>query len=267
MRGVASHDVVVTDLDGTLWHHGVLHPRTADALADLRRQDVPVVAATSRRRSSAFRAIAAFDLSLDVIAHDGSLGCFAGGTVFHACPFSEAAVRDVVAVLGESGYEPVFETDGEDAEALVGAGPSFLPERLAKLRTLRCDLSEPLPRPAFSAVVAVEPAAAVRLIAELVATGSGLGWAEPHASSGRALIRMRPAGCSKWEAVLRYCEATGRDADRVLAIGNDDNDVELLQNAALSLVMAGSSSAALLAADRVVGPVEDGNWAELLTYV
>jgi hydroxymethylpyrimidine pyrophosphatase-like HAD family hydrolase len=46
-------ELVVTDLDGTLWDTAEqLHPRTASAIADLSRRGVHLLVATGRRVTS-----------------------------------------------------------------------------------------------------------------------------------------------------------------------------------------------------------------------
>jgi hydroxymethylpyrimidine pyrophosphatase-like HAD family hydrolase len=43
-----------------------------------------------------------------------------------------------------------------------------------------------------------------------------------------AALAVAPAGLSKWSGVLVYCERHGVDATRVLAIGDQVNDIELI---------------------------------------
>jgi hypothetical protein len=83
---------------------------------------------------------------------------------------------------------------------------------------------------------------------------------------GGALMVVAP-GLSKWEGVLAYCAARGRDPSRVLAIGDGSNDVELLEHAAVSCSLEGSSTAALKVARHVLAPVTSAGWAGILDLV
>ena len=100
---------------------------------------------------------------------------------------------------------------------------------------------------------AIESAAEARVLADTFSAGHG--------------INVAPAGLSKWTGVLAYCEHHGVDPARVLAIGDETNDVELLSRAAVGLAMADGHADARAAADHLVPPSAEGGWAALLDHL
>jgi hydroxymethylpyrimidine pyrophosphatase-like HAD family hydrolase len=81
---------------------------------------------------------------------------------------------------------------------------------------------------------------------------------------GGAALIVSPLRQSKWDGVLSWCDRAGLDPQRVMAIGDGPNDVELLSGAAVAVSLEGSHPAALAVADHVVPPAKEGGWAGLL---
>ena len=69
--------------------------------------------------------------------------------------------------------------------------------------------------------------------------------------SERALFEIVPRGISKATSLLRLSEMYGIDPRRTIAVGDYDNDVEMLREAALGIAVANASPAAKAAADTV----------------
>src|ERR1035441_8874199 len=101
-------DLVVTDLDGTLWDRdGKIHSLTLAALADLAARGTPVLAATARRSSTALRRMVANDVLFPAVLFDGSLGRdFRSGATFHRRSFDPSTAVWVVQTLRDFDIEP-----------------------------------------------------------------------------------------------------------------------------------------------------------------
>jgi hydroxymethylpyrimidine pyrophosphatase-like HAD family hydrolase len=69
-------------------------------------------------------------------------------------------------------------------------------------------------------------------------------------------------GVSKWTGLVAYCTRHGIDTNRVLAIGDDDNDVAMIDNACVGLAMTHASQAAASVASAMVD-----DWTQLLDYL
>jgi hydroxymethylpyrimidine pyrophosphatase-like HAD family hydrolase len=267
-------DLVVTDLDGTLWsaptsfsENPPIHARTRAALAELDRRRVAVLVATGRRRATARVALAHNDLSLDAVLLDGALGATADEVLFQACPFGDEAVRSLIDAFAAVDHEPVLETDEPDVEVIRGANPSCSLAALSEVSTVTVDLDEPLPHAVFSAFAVVELDVVEAVTDALAASSAGIATVYPFRNRPLAALKVRPSTCSKWNAVVTYCELVGADPSRVLAIGDDNNDVELLHNARVALAPLTASPAAAAEAHHLVGPAAEGGWAQLLDHL
>lgn len=69
--------------------------------------------------------------------------------------------------------------------------------------------------------------------------------------SKRALLEfLNPDGC-KWSALKRYAASINVKKDEIIAIGDDNNDIELLRNAGLSFAMKNGTKESIEAANKV----------------
>ena len=94
--------------------------------------------------------------------------------------------------------------------------------------------------------------------------------AETHiapSNYGGHTCTVTPPGLSKWIGVVAYCTQVGLDPERVLAIGDGPNDIELLTNATIAVVPESAFSEALALADHLVAPPDQGGWATVLDLV
>ncbi len=69
--------------------------------------------------------------------------------------------------------------------------------------------------------------------------------------SGGPYVEIRPPASNKAAALQHLLHSMGRSRSEVLAIGDNDNDIEMLQAAGIGVVVDGASAQALLAADYV----------------
>jgi HAD superfamily hydrolase (TIGR01484 family) len=103
-----SIEFVVTDLDGTLWSYdGQLPIATRKALREVERRDVPVLAATARRSSSAGALFSLLDLDLPALLLNGALGrSRRDRVIFHQAPFPPEDATEILAAFLTNGVTP-----------------------------------------------------------------------------------------------------------------------------------------------------------------
>jgi Cof subfamily protein (haloacid dehalogenase superfamily) len=263
-------DLVVTDLDGTLWHgREVLHPETAAAWHELERRGVAVMVATGRRLGSTRTGLAQLGVAPPAVVMNGALVQHLGdGTRYHRHSFSRDEAERLLLAFREAGLEPCVYVEHDDYEVYLGPEPSTHPEHAASFGEQggRSDLDEVVATlPVFMFGILGQTEASLAAFAPSV-TGIG----ETHVSHdfyGGHGITVVPRGLSKWVGVRAYCDAAGLDAGRVLAIGDGLNDVELLDAAAVAVVPADGHDDVVAMADHVVASPRDGGWAELLDLV
>lgn len=262
--------LVVTDLDGTLWHtDDEIAPSVVAAVATLGDRGVPLLVATGRRLASARRPLAREGLTPPAVVLNGALGVdLATGDRFHRAPYAAEEAVAVLAAFRSAGMDPVVYLDHPTLDAVLSANPSTHPEHARQLGAPAADLDEVVATEAvlgFS-VIGVEHG---RCAAARDAVGDR---AETHLDRslefpGYATLTVAPHGQSKWDGVLAFCAAEGLDPGRVLALGDGSNDIELLAGAAVALVPKVAHPSALAHADHVIPAAADAGWTAVLDHI
>lgn len=265
-------DLVVTDLDGTLWGADeVIHDRTLAALQALAARRVPVLVATGRRLRSAVDTLGRSGLALPTVVLDGALGRDVGADrTFHRAAFTPSQATAVLEAFRGAGLSPCLYVDDPDAEVVIDGRPSTHPGHLAHIGSWlerRVDLG-PVAASRSVLMFAVVGGAAAQLgeVAAAVA-GSGAATVTRDIIFGGATLTIRPPGISKWDGVQAWCTEQGLDARRVLAVGDGENDLELLGSARLACVVADGCEPALALAHHVIEPARHGGWSAILDLV
>jgi hypothetical protein len=263
-------DLVVTDLDGTLWDGtGKAHPRTLRALRILSAASVPVLAATGRSARSAWPVMERNGIALPSVLLDGAIGLEFGATrSFYRHAFSPALAVEVLEIFDELGVSPCINVDAVGRDIVLGQDTMTHPEYLRRLepwvreedpwtavRTLKV-LS-------FS-LLGADPSMIRTLADKVTARALVAAAVSPDRTYGGVHLSFRPIGVNKWSGVLGFCAFKGLNPDHVLAIGDADNDTELLDGASLALAVADGTPAILERADHVLAPAKEGGWAEVV---
>jgi hydroxymethylpyrimidine pyrophosphatase-like HAD family hydrolase len=271
---VSEIDLVVTDLDGTLWYSSTevaLHPRTTAAIDDLHRRGIGLLVATGRRLASTRSALAHHGLRPPAVVLNGALVVdLATDERIHRHAFRDDDAVEVLRHFLDAGISPCVYVEHDEVDVFVGDDPSTHPEHLRSFGGWA--------RPSdLEAVVRTEPILAFGVIsipedavADVYAKVGGI--ANAHLSdergySGGVTLTVAPPDLSKWDGVVAFCAARGFDPSRVLAIGDGPNDLELLEGAAVAVVMEDGHPDALARADHLARPAVDGGWADLLDHL
>lgn len=265
-------ELVVTDLDGTLWHtDDVVADRVLAAVRELDRRGIPLLVATGRRLESTRAPLAAVGLTPAAVVLNGALGVeLSTGERFHRSPFPTQDAVAALAAFTSVGLQPVVYVDHPTLAVFLGPVPSTNPEHVRALGTSAA--TDDLAR-----VVVEETVLGFGMIGvphpSGVAARDALGDAvEVHLDrsiefAGMCSMTVAPLGQSKWDGVLAYCAGRGLDPTRVLAVADGPNDLELLTHAAVRAVPAVAHPAALALADHVIPSAADGGWADILTLI
>lgn len=274
-RATGPVELVVTDLDGTLWHtDDHVDPAVVDAVREVERRGVPVLVATGRRVASTRAPLARVGLTPPAVVLNGALGLdLATGRRFHRSPFAVDEATTVLAAFTASDLQPVVHVDhptDPDVHAFLGPQPSTHPDHAASIgsHARTATLEE---------VVATVPVLGFSLIG--VAHGVLVGVrdvigdrAETHLDRsldypGLATLTVAPRGQSKWDGVLAFCRRRHLDPTRVLAVADGSNDLELLDAALVRLVPEVAHHGALARADHVIPAAADGGWVHVLDHL
>jgi hypothetical protein len=268
---MAAVDLVVTDLDGTLWFdREETHPATVAAWRELERRGIPVLVATGRRLASTRDPLAQLGLAPPAVVLNGALAVDLGtGDRFHTSPYAAADALTVLRAYRAAGLEPCVYVDHTEVDVFVSERPSTHPDHLAAFgATAReADLEEivqTVPVLMFG-IMGHDGAPFAALATVLTAT------AEAHVAGpdqyGGHSCTVTPPGLSKWVGVLEFCTRAGLDPARILAIGDGVNDRELLAGAAIAVAPADGHPDIVRDAHHVVASPRNGGWAEILDLV
>jgi hydroxymethylpyrimidine pyrophosphatase-like HAD family hydrolase len=267
--------LVVTDLDGTLWgEDGAVLQSTKEAIRELDRRGIPLLAATARRSWSAAHYLGQAGLDLPAVLLNGALGRDKGGApTFHQRAFEPVDALAALDVFARHGVSPGANFETAEWDVVSGPAPSsgdpyveWAKSHFRQVDDLR-ELVASLPVYAFS-VVACPEATALRAVRDELASADGVGMVNvfPDKVFGGWTLDSAPRGVNKWSGVEAYCRYRDLDSGAVLAIGDGDNDVELFAHAAHSCAMSHSTQRAKEAA-RVTLSGGMGGWAQVLDYL
>jgi hydroxymethylpyrimidine pyrophosphatase-like HAD family hydrolase len=265
-------ELVVTDLDGTLWHTDDHVPEVVQAaIVELERRGVPLLVATGRRTASTRGPLARIGQAPPAVVLNGALGLdLATGERFHRAPFPPELATQALTAFVSVGLAPVVYVDHPECDVFLSPEPSTHPGHVESLGDTAW--TDDLAR-----VCAEEAVLGFSMIgvphADGVAASEALGdLVEVHLDrsldyAGYASLTVAPKGQSKWDGVTAFCALRGLRTDRVLALADGPNDIELLTNAAVRLVPAVAHPAALDLADHVIPAAAEGGWAEVLDHL
>ena len=246
------------DLDGTLiGRPAVLGERTLAAIARAQRAGVPVLVATGRMFRSVEPYLAEAGIAEPVVCYQGAAVVDPTTRAFllHE-PLEVDLAREAIASLLSHGLSPNVYVDdhlfvAEETE-YSRAYSAF--QRLAVTEV--GDLLAWLERPPTKLVAVAEPArlAEVRVDVErLFGDRLFITTSLPH------LLELGHPGASKGSGLAFVAQLLGLDLAHVVAFGDGENDVELLEVAGLGVAVEGAHPRLLAIADRTcAGPPEEG---------
>ncbi len=267
----SSIELIVTDLDGTLWEHPASVPeRTRHALLEVIHEGIPLLVATGRRVVSTRDPLASLGATPPAVVLNGTLGVDLGsGERFHVGGFEATDATNVLAVFADHGIEPCVYVDHEAPSVWVSEMPSTHPAHLASFgddvgAAALADIVESEAVLAFGVLGVPEEVA--------LAIGSAIGpVASPHVAPDRQYggftVTVAPPRQSKWDGIAAFCRSRGLDPGAVLAAGDGPNDLEMLEHAAVAVVPSDAHQDALALADHVIGAASAGGWADILDLV
>jgi hydroxymethylpyrimidine pyrophosphatase-like HAD family hydrolase len=271
--------LIAIDLDGTLLDsRSEVSPANREALTAASALGVTIAVATGRRSHAARKYVRQIPCPVTLISSNGALITSSSGEVLHRNLLSRQVALDVLALTRE--FRPyaalLFDLPGRGQivmqDGALPEGPlGWYTRNSADVLQLVGDLEAPLSFDPIQVlfggppetIEGVEP-----FIAESsVAAHVHLTWTK-YLARNVSLLDVMTRGCSKGSALARLAEHYGIMPGEVMAIGDNHNDFEMLQFAALPVLM-GNRSAGLDGNGwrTTLSNDEDGVAAAIASYV
>ncbi len=250
-------EAIFVDLDGTIVENAELLPSATPAVAALQATGVPVVVSTGRMFASASRFATALDGADDVVCFQGALvGSRSTGAIHHHRRLEAETARAVVEeVLAAGEHVNVFHHDAfyvaeENEQARRYARSARVPVNPVG------DLVAWIREPVTKIVVSGEPD---RMDALRDALAPRYGDRAFIAKSLPFYLEIAAPGVDKGTGCQIVAERLGVDPSRCVAIGDGENDLEMLAWAGFGIAVGGGHPELVERADWVAPPLaEDG---------
>jgi hydroxymethylpyrimidine pyrophosphatase-like HAD family hydrolase len=265
--------LLATDLDGTFWGPDfVPPPEHVAAIDELVRQDVTVLAASSRRPKVTKQRLADQGLVLPAVLIDGAVGIdFRTGDRFHEAVFGAEAARDTLAAFQAFGLDPCVYVDDPEIDIAVSTSPSTCAPHLDKLGRLAGirDLAETATTMAVYAfsVLGLDRDVLAPVARELADEHGTTVVLYPEPEYGKFGLIVNPHGVSKWSGIEAYCTLHGIESQEVAAVGDGLNDLEMLRHAGVGIGVRGGRDEIVELADFWIDPPEQAGWHKLVGII
>lgn len=263
----AAYDLLVCDLDGTLLDDSMtLEPAVVEAFHRAAERGLTISLATGRMPAAADPYRDRLGVTAPVIYYNGALVRSAnGGPDLVSLTLPRDVLRRAWAVVSEAPVHPVFYRD----DRLYCVGRTLAVRRYCDEEGLRVDVvDDPVEFLALGGFVK----------SLLIGHPNDLGIVReeltPLVAEHARLVRTRddyleiiPLGASKGAALARLTAHLEVPLERVVAVGDQENDVEMLQAAGLGVAMPHAPEPVRRAAGRVAPGAGAGGLLGLLREV
>ena len=256
-------EVLACDLDRTLlWKDGLLRPRTQEAIARAREAGLRVIIATGRMFRSVRPYLEEAEIDDPVICYQGAVVAEpATGRFLRHEPIPLEAAREAIAALQDEDFHVNCYVDDE----LYVAEVTPEAERYASFQLLPVhpvgDLLAWLSEPPTKLVTIDEPAVLDGLEERLKARFDGrlyISKSLPH------FLELASPEVTKAAGLAFLAEHLGFTAERTVAFGDGENDVELLEWAGYGVAVANAHERVLAVADWVCPSAEEEGVAQAI---
>jgi len=245
------------DFDGTLLSHGVMTKYGEEALLYAKEKGALIFAATGRHKNEV-------DDMLGPLAHlfsgyvtmNGAY-CYVGDTVV----FKKTLHKDTVSMMLDYIAKTTQSCMFADAKGSYVINPD------EKLSANQASLDLPVP-PERNPTQAIQTDVYKMFISEM--ESEDFIRQLPHTSItswGGGYYDICPEGVNKWTGILPVLDYIGLTPHEIAAVGDYDNDIEMLQGAGFAVAMGNGPDRVKAYADYVTGHIDDGGALEAVKWL
>ena len=250
--------LVATDLDGTLLRRdGTVSPYTRSMIRKAARAGIKLVLATGRTSATAEEIGRLLGLGGPFICSNGAhVLSIAAREDWQFIPIPADVLPGILAILRGLGVR--FEAAVKGAvvfEGRVSVRRPLIEMLRARIRGTQRVIPVGGTEKLAGKVVKVFTGATADLVSKVTSAGEEafpgrLRYITTTTSSGQSILEIQDASVNKGQALGLVAERLGLSMDETAAIGDGDNDVEMLEAAGLGVAMANASPKLTMAADR-----------------
>lgn len=267
---LSHYELIAIDLDGTLLGpDGKVSERNKAAVRKALDVGIKIVFATGRNwyESAAV---------LDEVGHHGA-AVFVGGAItidtnkkvtLHRQAMEPRLAIEIIELFESHGLTPLVLQDREQAGVDFLYGRGGRPEAVAKwhdVHRLRVREVENFDEVNHTHTMRVSTLGPPQLVDAAEAALSAkfaervFAYKVHLANYGVELLEAFDPSVNKWAGIERVAADLGISADRIIAIGDDNNDLHMVKHAGLGVAMGNARDTLKAVADRVIGShAEDG---------
>jgi Cof subfamily protein (haloacid dehalogenase superfamily) len=262
--------LLAIDIDGTLVNsRDELTPATRDALFEAGEAGIQLVLATGRRYSQTIPLVEPLGIDVPLVTASGALvkNPRDHQTLFRA-EFDRAMLCRIVQMIDQAGYDSVLCTDTFDAGFdFYVARQDVESEELGQYLRQNPESGRIWPQLVDDPPHEVFEVFAMGARTEMLDLERRLSDRLPNQLTmhvlrspkyGGFFLEIAPAGVTKWSAIQRLATRWGIPDNAICAVGDDVNDIPMIQAAGLGVAMGNALPEVKAAADRIA-PTHDEN--------
>ncbi len=271
--------LLAIDIDGTLVNSNhELSERTRESVLRAKRAGVEIVLATGRRYSRVLPLVEPLELNVPLVTASGALVKRASDhqTLFRA-EFSPGVLNRCLELVTANGFEAVLYADSYDKgfdfyHQQDGSSSPLLNEFLAKNAgrgTIEPRLMTSPPPDIFAAFVMGTRPEMQQLESLLHQHLPELLYLHVIRSPRYAgfMCEIAPFGVSKWTGVFHLATQLDIRPEEICAVGDDVNDIPMIQAAGLGVAMGNAVEEVKSIADRIAPANDDDGLEQVVEWV
>lgn len=242
--------LIAIDIDGTLLDSSFqVSAANREALRAAHELGVEVALVTGRRHTFALPIAQALGFAVTLISSNGAVTRSSTGELFHRDLMPRETARALITRMTDfrSNFVLTFDRDGygalvcETAEELNGSIRRWMDknaEYIQFVRPVEDALTEDPIQSMFCGTIARMDAAQAYLTADPALMRRITVLKTQYDQRDLCIVDVLNEGCSKGHALRRWAEHKGLRPEHVMAIGDNYNDVEMLEFAGVPVIMA-----------------------------
>lgn len=257
--------VIVVDVDGTLLNnqHEVT-PRVEKAIKAAIAKGVQIVLATGKTRTATLKLIEQFDLKTPGICLQGLAIYDENGAIRHQTTLDPTLARQALTFIEDRGFAAAaYHQD----RILIRNYNQRFEEELTKRHEVAPQVVGPLQNLlgeiALNKIIVMGEKRAINALRWQLSMQIG-GAGRLLQPGIQEMLELLPPGASKGTALKQLMKDMKIDAKQVMAIGDGENDIEMIQFAGVGVAMGQSQQSVKDAADYVTGSNDADGVAEAI---